>query len=123
MSDAKTAEEYEAEIERLRSRVTELEEWHREGGETTGEVALAYAAEKIAREKAEARLRAVVGGVFLAAQHGNVKPAVAENMAVLAGYERCGWCNGEGWIRDNERNEERPCDCIYGWRPRGDDDE
>jgi len=115
---ASIAEEKQAEIERLQAENKQLRE--AECGVCGRSLPPDGDCHGCRADRAEERLCAVVNGVFLAARHGNVQLAVAENMAVLAGYERCGWCNGEGWIQDNERNEEQPCDCIHGWRPRGD---
>jgi len=118
----------QAEIERLRSRVAELEEWHREGGETTGGVALAYAAEKIAREKAEERLRAVVkeAAAWCRVDPGlvHLRAAGAAVMGILE-YGRCERCGGAGCVPVREGGEgyvDCP-DCIYGWRPRGEANE
>jgi len=74
-------------------------------------------------DRAEARLRAVVRLLADLTPIGDRQRSRLVMYMDAAGYEWCGWCNGEGLIRDNERNEERPCDCIHGWRPKGDDDD
>jgi len=81
-------------------------------------------------DRAEARLRAVVE--FLASEPIEEWLSVWEfrgEAIQLAGYERCERCDDTGNLKpdckqiwdDPEISE--PCDCINGWRPKGEDDE
>jgi hypothetical protein len=118
------------EIERLREKVAELENWHREASETTANVALDYARMKIERNTIKQCLRDVVrlflaeidefGGYYETNEQVNTQ--VNELMAA-ARYVPCERCT-DGVLKGNAKQIwddpeiHESCDCTNGWRPK-----